>query len=257
MPTHSPRSPGASSGSTRSANQVRPSRSPSSTRRPSYAASAGASHGIAPSTGRMRVPATSSTRVPGSPSVRRARRRPAAARPPGHARWPPDRGEESPRDARLSAVSTHIGAQPGEIAPVVLLPGDPKRAQWIAETFLDDATCYSEVRGMLGFTGTWQDHRVSVQGSGMGQPSMAIYVNELFREYDVAVDHPRRLVRRAVGEGGDPRRDHRLRRLHRLLDEPDHLRGLRLRAGGRLRPAARGRRGGGGRRPRGGASTSG
>ena len=83
-------------------------------------------------------------------------------------------------------MSTHIGAQPGEIAPVVLLPGDPKRAQWIAETFLDDATCYSEVRGMLGFTGTWQGHRVSVQGSGMGQPSMAIYVNELFREYDVA-----------------------------------------------------------------------
>ena len=83
-------------------------------------------------------------------------------------------------------MSTHIGAQPGDIAPVVLLPGDPKRAQWIAETFLDDATCYSEVRGMLGFTGTWQGHRVSVQGSGMGQPSMAIYVNELFREYDVA-----------------------------------------------------------------------
>jgi purine-nucleoside phosphorylase len=82
-------------------------------------------------------------------------------------------------------VSTHIGAQPGEIAPVVLLPGDPKRAQWIAETFLEDATCYSEVRGMLGFTGTWQGQRVSVQGSGMGQPSMAIYVNELFDEYDV------------------------------------------------------------------------
>jgi purine-nucleoside phosphorylase len=82
-------------------------------------------------------------------------------------------------------VSTHIGAEPGEIAPVVLLPGDPKRAQWIAETFLEDATCYTEVRGMLGFTGTWDGHRVSVQGSGMGQPSMAIYVNELFKEYDV------------------------------------------------------------------------
>ena len=66
MPTHSPRSPGASAGSTSSANQVRPSRSPSSTRRPSYAASAGASHATAPSTGRMRVPATSSTRVSGS-----------------------------------------------------------------------------------------------------------------------------------------------------------------------------------------------
>jgi purine-nucleoside phosphorylase len=83
-------------------------------------------------------------------------------------------------------MSTHIGAQPGEIAPVVLLPGDPRRAQWIAETFLDSPTCYSEVRGMLGYTGTWRGHRVSVQGSGMGQPSMAIYVNEMFREYDVA-----------------------------------------------------------------------
>jgi len=82
-------------------------------------------------------------------------------------------------------MSTHIAADPGQIAPVVLLPGDPLRAKWIAETFLEDATCYSEVRGMLGFTGTWQGQPVSVQGSGMGQPSMAIYVNELFDEYDV------------------------------------------------------------------------
>jgi purine-nucleoside phosphorylase len=82
-------------------------------------------------------------------------------------------------------MSTHIGAEPGQIAPTVLLPGDPLRAKWIAETFLDDATCYSEVRGMLGFTGTWHGQPVSVQGSGMGQPSMSIYVNELFKEYDV------------------------------------------------------------------------
>jgi purine-nucleoside phosphorylase len=82
-------------------------------------------------------------------------------------------------------VSTHIGAQPGDIAPVVLMPGDPLRARWIAETFLDDARCYTEVRGMLGYTGTWNGQRVSVQGSGMGQPSLAIYANELFREYDV------------------------------------------------------------------------
>jgi purine-nucleoside phosphorylase len=82
-------------------------------------------------------------------------------------------------------MSTHIGAQTGQIAPTVLLPGDPLRAKWIAETFLDNAACYSEVRGMLGFTGTWNGHPVSVQGSGMGQPSMAIYVNELFTEYDV------------------------------------------------------------------------
>jgi purine-nucleoside phosphorylase len=82
-------------------------------------------------------------------------------------------------------VSTHIGAQPGQIAPVVLMPGDPLRARWIAETFLDDAECYTEVRGMYGFTGTWRGQRVSVQGSGMGQPSLAIYLNELFTEYAV------------------------------------------------------------------------
>jgi purine-nucleoside phosphorylase len=65
------------------------------------------------------------------------------------------------------------------------MPGDPLRAKWIAETFLDDARCYNEVRGMLGYTGTWQGRPVSVQGSGMGQPSLAIYATELFREYDV------------------------------------------------------------------------
>ena len=82
-------------------------------------------------------------------------------------------------------MSTHIGAQPGDIAPLVLMPGDPLRAKWIAETFLDDARCYNEVRGMYGYTGTWHGQRVSVQGSGMGQPSLAIYVNELFTEYGV------------------------------------------------------------------------
>jgi purine-nucleoside phosphorylase len=82
-------------------------------------------------------------------------------------------------------VSTHIGAEPGDIAPLVLMPGDPLRATWIAETFLDDARRYTEVRGMCGYTGTWRGQRVSVQGSGMGQPSLAIYANELFSEYDV------------------------------------------------------------------------
>jgi purine-nucleoside phosphorylase len=82
-------------------------------------------------------------------------------------------------------VSTHIAASPGDIAPLVLMPGDPLRAKWIAETFLDDARCYTEVRGMYGFTGTWQGQPVSVQGSGMGQPSLAIYATELFRDYDV------------------------------------------------------------------------
>jgi purine-nucleoside phosphorylase len=83
-------------------------------------------------------------------------------------------------------MSTHIAAAPGDIAPTVLLPGDPLRAQWIAETFLEDARCYTNVRGMLGFTGTWHGQPVSVQGSGMGQPSLAIYANELFDHYDVA-----------------------------------------------------------------------
>jgi purine-nucleoside phosphorylase len=82
-------------------------------------------------------------------------------------------------------VSTHLGAAAGDIAPVVLMPGDPLRARWIAETLLDDARCYSEVRGMLGFTGTWRGRSVSVQGSGMGQPSLAIYAHELFTEYSV------------------------------------------------------------------------
>jgi len=82
-------------------------------------------------------------------------------------------------------MSTHIGAAPGDIAPTVLMPGDPLRARWIAETFLEDARCYNEVRGMYGFTGTWRGHPVSVQGSGMGQPSLAIYANELMRDYAV------------------------------------------------------------------------
>lgn len=82
-------------------------------------------------------------------------------------------------------MSTHIGAAADDIAPTVLMPGDPLRARWIAETYLDDARCYTEVRGMLGYTGTWRGHRVSVQGSGMGQPSLAIYATELFTEYDV------------------------------------------------------------------------
>lgn len=82
-------------------------------------------------------------------------------------------------------MSTHIAAAPGQVAPHVLMPGDPLRARWIAQTFLDDARCYSQVRGMLGYTGTFRGERVSVQGSGMGLPSMSIYAHELFAEYDV------------------------------------------------------------------------
>jgi purine-nucleoside phosphorylase len=82
-------------------------------------------------------------------------------------------------------MSTHIGAKQGEIAATVLLPGDPLRAKYIAETFLEDVTCYNEVRGMLGFTGTYKGKRVSVQGTGMGVPSISIYIHELMNEYGV------------------------------------------------------------------------
>ncbi len=81
-------------------------------------------------------------------------------------------------------MTIHIGARPGEIAETVLLPGDPLRAKWAAETFLDNAVCVNRVRGMLGFTGSWKGHRVTIQGSGMGMPSLSIYANELIRDYD-------------------------------------------------------------------------
>lgn len=80
-------------------------------------------------------------------------------------------------------MSVHIGAEPGQIAPRVLLPGDPLRARWIAETYLEDPVCYSTVRNMLGFTGRYQGVEVSVQGTGMGMPSASIYTHELITEY--------------------------------------------------------------------------
>lgn len=82
-------------------------------------------------------------------------------------------------------MTVHIGAKPGQIAPTVLMPGDPYRAKWAAETFLDNAKLVNEVRGMLGFTGTWRGHPVTIQGSGMGMPSLSIYANELITDYDV------------------------------------------------------------------------
>ncbi|MBZ5749231.1 purine-nucleoside phosphorylase [Metabacillus rhizolycopersici] len=82
-------------------------------------------------------------------------------------------------------MSVHIGAKEHEIAETVLLPGDPLRAKYIAETFLEDVFCYNEVRGMLGFTGTYKGERISVQGTGMGVPSISIYINELMNSYGV------------------------------------------------------------------------
>lgn len=80
-------------------------------------------------------------------------------------------------------MTIHIGAEPGQIAETVLMPGDPYRARWAAQTFLEDAECINEVRGMLGFTGTWRGNRVTIHGSGMGMPSLSIYANELIRDY--------------------------------------------------------------------------
>lgn len=80
-------------------------------------------------------------------------------------------------------MSTHIGAEPGQVAERVLMPGDPLRAKWIAETWLEDAKCYSTVRNMFGYTGTYQGVPVSVQGSGMGIPSISIYAHELINDY--------------------------------------------------------------------------
>jgi len=87
-------------------------------------------------------------------------------------------------------MSIHIGAKKGEIADTILLPGDPLRAKYIAETYLEDVKQYNEVRGMYGFTGTYKGERISVQGSGMGVPSISIYVNELIQDFDV-----KRLIR--------------------------------------------------------------
>ncbi|MEM6429570.1 MAG: purine-nucleoside phosphorylase [Deinococcota bacterium] len=101
-------------------------------------------------------------------------------------------------------MSTHINANDGDIAETVLLPGDPLRAKYMAETFLDNPVCYNEVRGMYGFTGTYQGKRVSIQGTGMGMPSASIYINELMIFYGVKT-----LIR--VGSCGSFQADLKLR----------------------------------------------
>ncbi|CAM3983093.1 purine-nucleoside phosphorylase [Lederbergia lenta] len=82
-------------------------------------------------------------------------------------------------------MSIHIGASENQIAETVLLPGDPLRAKYIAETFLENVICYNEVRNMFGFTGEYKGKRISVQGTGMGVPSISIYINELMNSYNV------------------------------------------------------------------------
>lgn len=82
-------------------------------------------------------------------------------------------------------ATPHINANKGDIAKVVLMPGDPLRAQFIAETFLEDVVQFNDVRNMFGFTGTYKGTKVSVMGSGMGMPSIGIYSYELYNQYDV------------------------------------------------------------------------
>lgn len=101
-------------------------------------------------------------------------------------------------------MSIHIGAKENQIASTVLLPGDPLRAKYIADNFLEDTVCYNEVRGMYGFTGNYKGKRVSVQGTGMGVPSISIYVNELITSYNV-----KNLVR--IGTCGSMQEDIKIR----------------------------------------------
>ena len=101
-------------------------------------------------------------------------------------------------------MSIHIAAKVGDIAESVLLPGDPKRAKWIAENFLENPVCYTDIRGMLGFTGTYKGKKISVQGTGMGIPSISIYITELMKDYGV-----KNLIR--VGSAGSYQKDVKVR----------------------------------------------
>ena len=101
-------------------------------------------------------------------------------------------------------MSVHIKAKKGDIAETVLLPGDPMRAKWIVDFFLTDIVKYNDVRGMLGFTGTYKGKRISVQGTGMGIPSTLIYAHELINEYDV-----KNLIR--VGSAGSYQKEIQIR----------------------------------------------
>jgi purine-nucleoside phosphorylase len=101
-------------------------------------------------------------------------------------------------------MSIHIGAKEDQIASTVLMPGDPLRAKYIAENMLEDVICYSEIRGMYGFTGTYKGKRISIQGSGMGVPSISIYANELIQSYNV-----KNLIR--IGTCGSMQPDIKLR----------------------------------------------
>jgi purine-nucleoside phosphorylase len=123
-------------------------------------------------------------------------------------------------------MSIHIAAKNGEIADVVLLPGDPLRAKFVAENFLENAVQYNSVRNALGFTGTYKGKKVSVQGTGMGIPSMSIYVNELFQEYGV-----KRAIR--IGTAGSINKDVKIRDLVLAVSACTDSGANKIRFGGR------------------------
>ena len=123
-------------------------------------------------------------------------------------------------------MSVHISAKNGEIAEAILLPGDPLRAKFIAETFLENPKQYNEVRNMFGFTGTYKGKKVSVQGTGMGIPSISIYVNELFKDYGV-----KRAIR--VGTAGAIRGELKIRDLVLAVSACTDSGANRIRFGGR------------------------
>ncbi|MGD9030696.1 MAG: purine-nucleoside phosphorylase [Anaerolineae bacterium] len=122
-------------------------------------------------------------------------------------------------------MSIHIAAEPGQIAPTVLLPGDPLRAKHFAETMLEDPVCYNQVRGMLGYTGRYEGKRVSVMGSGMGMPTLSIYIHELVTEY-----HAQTLIR--VGTCGALQPDLRIGDIVLPMSSSTNSHVNRLRFGG-------------------------
>ncbi|MCL2381507.1 MAG: purine-nucleoside phosphorylase [Treponema sp.] len=129
-------------------------------------------------------------------------------------------------------MSIHIEAKAGEIAEAVLLPGDPLRAKFIAENFLEGPVQHNGIRGMLGFTGTYKGTRVSVQGTGMGIPSISIYVNELFKEYGV-----KRAIR--IGTAGSLQKNLKVRDVVIAMTACTDSGANRIRFGGRdFAPAA-------------------
>lgn len=101
-------------------------------------------------------------------------------------------------------MSVHINAKIGDIAETILLPGDPLRAKWIAETYFENPVCFNEVRGMLGYTGYFMDKRISVMGTGMGIPSINIYAHELIQDFGV-----KNLIR--VGSAGSIQKNTKIR----------------------------------------------